>query len=109
MSNRRINVLASMMVVCLAGFCGQAFPVNDQLPCSISPRVPCGLDDETQAAVADDDSDDAPDDVLLLYRTSNGAPPFATFPISLGCETMPGSPYLVPSATLESQHVLLRL
>src|SRR5258705_8996100 len=104
MSNRRINVLASMMVVFFAGFCSQAFPVNDHVQCSVSPREPCGLGDENKAAVADDDSDDASDDLVLLHCTSNWSPSRATFPISLGGETISGSSYLRASATLESQH-----
>src|SRR6476660_9475474 len=104
MPNRRIHVLASMMVVFLAGFCSQAFPVNDHVQCSVSSREPCGVADENQAAVADDDSDEASDELVLLHCTSNCSPPGATFPISLGGETIARSSYLRASATLESQH-----
>jgi hypothetical protein len=109
MSNRSINVLASMMVVFLAGFCSQAFPVNDHVQSSIASREPSGPGDEDQVAVADGDSDDASDDLALLHCTSNWSPLGATFPIYLGRETITGSSYLRAGATLESQHILLRL
>jgi hypothetical protein len=96
------------MAVVLLGFCSHAFPVNDYVQCSVSPRAPCGLGDETQVAVDDDDPDDASDDLVLLRYTSNGSSSGATLPSSLGGEKISGSSYLRASATLESQHALLR-
>jgi hypothetical protein len=109
MSNRSINVLASMTLVFLPGFCSQEFPVNDHVRCSVSPGERCGLEDESQVAALDDDFDEASDDVVLLHCISIWSLSGATFPFSLGCETITGSLYLRASATLESQHVPLRL
>src|SRR5262245_61395136 len=109
MSNRSINVLASMMVVFLAWFYSQAFPVNDQFQCSISSPEPSGLDNENLVAVADDDSEEnASDDLALLHWTSTSSSD-AAFLFPLGGETTTGSSYLRASATLASQHTLLRL
>ena len=97
------------MVVFLAGFCSQAFPVHDHFQCSVSSREPYGLDGETQVAVADDDSDDASDDLALLHCTSNWSPSRRDFPIYLGRETITDSSYLRARRDSESQHILLRL
>jgi hypothetical protein len=87
MSNRSINVLASMIVICTAWFCSQAFPVDDHVQCSISPREPSGPGDANQFAVADDDSDGASDDFGLLLGTSIWLPSGAAFLFPLGGRT----------------------
>src|SRR6478672_9835118 len=71
MSNRRINVLASGMVVFLAGFYSQAIPVDDQLRRSISSHVPCGPDDNDPSTAAIVDANDSSDEILPLQCTLN--------------------------------------
>ena len=109
MSNRRINVLASVMVVFLAGFYSLAIPVDDQAIRSISSQVPCDPDDNNQSTAAIDDANDASDEILLLHGTLNwpsSGVPRPRWQWNSRCILALDLP---TSATLESQHVLLRL
>jgi hypothetical protein len=109
MSNRRINVLASILVVLSAAYFNQAIPVNDAARRSISSPEPCGSGDENQSAIASDESDDASDDFESLHGTLNWSPSGISISQLLGDETIIGPSYPSRCATLKSQHILLRL
>ena len=109
MSNRRINDLASILGVLWAGFYVQAIVVNSQANCTISTQAPSCPDDEDQSAVANDDLDQSSDDPILLRGTLSWLTSVAAVGADQGRATIIGSLQLSTSATLESQHILLRL
>jgi hypothetical protein len=109
MSNGRTHVLASILVAFWPGLYSQALPVNDQASCTIACRVLSSPDYEYQSAVADEDSDDPPDDLLLLRGTLNLLPSAAAAGSRQGHAAAIGPPQHSTSATLASQHILLRL
>jgi hypothetical protein len=108
MLNRKIKVLAAIIVVLSAGAYSQAIRVDDQSSLSIS-SDPCSHDDEDQSAAADDDSDDGFNDFVMLDCTLDWLPSDTAIPHSLGGEPIIGSSYLSTSATLKSKHILLRV
>ena len=109
MSNRRIKVLTSVLVAYWAGSCSQSIPINDQVTCTISSLAPASPDDEDQSAIADDDSDDSSDELTLLRGTLNLLPFVTAVGPRQGQATIIGPPQRSTSATLTSQHILLRL
>jgi len=108
MSNRRIKVLASVMVVFLAGFYSQAIPVNDHAERSISSPQPSDSDQDDQRMAPDDDSDSS-DDLQMLDCTIVSFSSHVAFLVSLSDEKIPSPWNPSTTATLESQHILLRL
>jgi hypothetical protein len=109
MSNRRINVLASVMVAFLAGFFSPAIPVNDQAIRSIASQVPCDPDDNNQSTAAIDDANDASDEILLLHGTLKWSFPIASVARSCRYESSHCTSRSSTSTTLEPQHTLLKL
>src|SRR5262245_35583326 len=109
MSNRRTLVLASIVVLLMAGFYSQAIAVNEQACCTISSRVPSNPHYDYQSAVADNDSEDSSDDLVALQGTLNLLPSATTVGLSQGHSTIIGPPRRSTGATLASQHILLRL
>ena len=109
MSNQRITVLASLMVVFLAGFYSQAIPVDDQAKRSISPQVPSGSDDNNQSTAAILDANDASDEIVLLHCTLDRLLSGASFASPRGDETIVCTFHLSMSTPLESRRTLLRL
>ncbi len=91
MPNRRIKVLALLLVVIWLGFYCQAIPVKGQANRTISSRAPSSLDDEDQRAIADDDSDDSSDDLILLRGTLNTLPYVAAVASFQGHSTLNGA------------------
>jgi hypothetical protein len=108
MFNRKIKVLAVIMVIFLTGFYSHAIRVDDQSSLSILSE-PCNQNDEDQSAVADDDTDNGSDDIVLLECTLDWLPSDTAIPHSLRDESIICSSYLSTSATLESKHILLRV
>ena len=108
MINRKTKLLATVIVVLLAGFYSQAIRVDDQSSLSISSN-PCSQNDQDQSVAADDDSDDGFDDFVMLDCTLDWLPSDTATLHSLGGEPIICSSYLSTSATLESQHTLLKL
>jgi hypothetical protein len=109
MSYRRISVLASVIVVFLTAFYSQAIPVGGQAKCSISPQVPCGPDDNNRFTAAILDANDASDEIVLRHCTLNRLLSGASIAPPRRDETIVCTFHLSTSATLESQHTLLRL
>jgi hypothetical protein len=109
MSNRRINVLASVMVVFLGAFYSQAIPVGEQAKCSISPQVPCGPDDNNQSTAAILDANDAADEIVLQHCPMNRLLSGASIARPRRGKTIVCPFYSSTGAILESQHPLLRL
>jgi hypothetical protein len=112
MSNRQIKVLAAVFVVSWVGYCNQAAPAYDQAnDTTSSPTSPASSDsdDEYPSAVAVDDSDDSSDDLISLRGALNLLPSLAIVGLSRGHSTIIGPPQRSTSATLASQHILLRL
>jgi hypothetical protein len=108
MPNRRITILTSVLVTFWPGSYRQAIPVKDQTNCTISSQALSSPDDEDQSAVADD-SDDSSDELILLRGTLNLLPSVAAVGLPQGHATIIGPPQYSTSATLESQHILLRV
>jgi hypothetical protein len=104
MSNRRITVVASIMILCLVASCSQAIPINSDGARSISARQSTSPNQDGERVLADDDSDD----VQSLHRNMHGSLAHVTIQAS-GGEGITLPSFLSPSATLESQHILLRL
>src|SRR6476646_2058650 len=102
MSNRRITVLALVMVIFLARFYSQAIPVGDQAMRSISSQVPCGPDDNNQSTAAILNANDASDEIVLLRCTLNQSLSGAYIARPRRDETIVSSLHLSTSATLES-------
>jgi hypothetical protein len=109
MSNRRIKVLASALVVFSAGSYSQAIPVNDLPSSTISSPAPSSPDNEYPSAVADEASDDSSDDRILPRGTLNLLPFVTAVGPRQGQATIIGPTQRSTSATLTSQHILLRL
>jgi hypothetical protein len=109
MSNRNICALAAILIVPLAGLYSQAIPVADNGTCSVSSRESSDAENQDQGAAAADDSDDVPDDFLLLHGMVNPLPSVSVAASLLGHQTSSCSSYSSMTATLESQHILLRL
>jgi len=109
MSNRRITVLASVIVVVLAGFYSHAIPVGDQAKRSISSQVPCGPGDNNQSTAAILDANDASDEIVHLHCTLNRLLSSVSIARPRKDETIGPTLHFSTSATLESQHTMLRL
>ena len=107
MSNRRIKVLISLLVYFWVGSHSQSIPVKGQANCTISFRKSSSPDDQDQIATADD-SDDSFDDLTVLRRTLKSLSSVAVAGVSQARATKTGPDYST-SATLESQHIVLRL
>jgi hypothetical protein len=108
MSNRRTHLLASIVVVCMAGFYSQVIAVSSQAVRSISSRVPSDPDAEEQTAAVDD-ADDEADDSVSLHCTLSLWPSGAAVAPSHREETINCLLNHLAGATLVSQHTLLRL
>src|SRR5437868_2599428 len=106
MSNHRIQVVASMIILCLAGLYSQAIPANDHTERSISSPQSSGSDQDDQRVAAEDDSDSS-DDFQLLDCTFIVFSTHVAFLITRSDETIPGPWNPATTATLESQHILL--
>ena len=109
MSNRRIKVLTSVLVTCWTGSYSQAIPISDQVTCTISSLAPASPDNEYPSAVADEESDDSSDELTLPRGTLNLLPFVTAVGPRQGQATIIGPPQRSTSATLTSQHILLRL
>jgi hypothetical protein len=109
MSNRRIKVLASIAIAFSAGSYSQSTRINDQSTCTVSFPAPSSADDEDQSAVADDDSDVSSDGIVVLRGTLNLLWYVADVRSHPGRATIDDQPQRSTSATLASQHILLRL
>jgi len=105
MSNRRITVVALMMVVCLAACDSQAIPANDHGAHSISSGQSGSPIQGDQGMLADDDSGSS----KLLYCNTNGSVAHATVLSCVGGETVILPTNHSTGTTLASQHILLRL
>jgi hypothetical protein len=109
MPKRRNKFLVAVMVVFLAGFSCQVIPVDHQASCSVSSRAASGPNDENQSAEADDDFKDASDGFELLHGIVNTQPSVSLVASSPGHQTAICRSYSSVTATLEAQHILLRL
>jgi hypothetical protein len=109
MPKRRNTFLVAVMMVFLAGFSSQAFPVDHQAGRSVSSRAPSNPNDENQSEVPDDDADGASDNSQLLRGIVNTLPSVSVMASSPGHQTPSRRAYSSVTATLESQHILLRL
>jgi hypothetical protein len=108
MSNRRITIVASMTILCLAACYSQAIPVNDHAASSISSRQSTIPNQDDQQVVADDDSDSS-DDFKLFHCNINRSLERVTVLNCVGDKTIILPSCLSTSTTLEEQHILLRL
>jgi hypothetical protein len=109
MVTRRATILASLMLVCVPGFCSQAILVSDGAQRSISSRQPCIPEEDNRSATISAAADDASDDHLLADDTFNwpsSGVPRPRWQWNARCFFASDLPTI---ATLESQHVLLRL
>ena len=109
MSNRRIKVLASALIVLSAGSYSQASPVNDPANSTISFPARSNPDRENQSAETDEDSDESLDDLICLRGTSNLSSLVSPPGLCEGHSALVAPPQRKTSATLASQHILLRL
>ena len=109
MSNHSTNVLASIFVFLLAGFYSQPLPVSNQANYSVTSRGPSARDDENLSATCDDNADDSSDDFVLTSRPVNRLTFAALVASTGGNENSFHAAHSSRCATLESQHILLRL
>src|SRR5690242_5423844 len=109
MATRRISIVASLTLACMPGLYGQIVPVSDNAQrgmASLQQRIPR---EEDRSAAIREATDDVSDDCRLagdtLIRPSSGVsrPHLQRKALLILVLLLP------TSATLESQHVLLRL
>jgi hypothetical protein len=93
----------------MAGFYSQAIPAPDDAQPSLPSRQPCGPDEDDLSAATSDDADDAFDDFLSLDYTLNWSPSDAALLGLRRKELTIFAWHCSTSATLTSQHTLLRL
>jgi hypothetical protein len=109
MVTRSLTIVASLTLVCMGGFYSQAIPVSDDAQRSIASRQPHVPDEDNRSAAISDAADDASEDHQLTDDTLNWPSSSVPRPRSQWNAQCILASDLRTNATLESQHVLLRL